>query len=153
MENSVQHNISSAHLWNLMYAPMMWRNHSLPINTEPGSLTVAHAQSLLLLCPLSRKPSTCSTMSRTELWARPYGRTSSLRLTPLLQTRASQAWTWGSADWSSTLRYELCGFTRLLLTLCSTTSSHVALWRCFFCVHQDSLTVLEVKWRACHTYD
>lgn len=53
-----------------------------------------------------RKPSTCTTTSPTGQWARPYGRTSSLRSTPSLLTRASQGWTWESADLNSTLRYE-----------------------------------------------
>lgn len=56
--------------------------------------------------PCFRKPSTCTTTSPTEPWARPCGRTSSLRLIPSLRTRASRGWTWESAGSNSTPRYE-----------------------------------------------
>lgn len=70
--------------------------------------------------PRSRKRSTCTTTSRTERWAQPYGRTSSPRSTPLLQTRASPGWTSACADSSSTPRCDQRPETTPPRALCHT---------------------------------
>ena len=95
-------------------------------------LTIKILILILIPCLLHRKPSTCTTTSLTEQWARPYGRTSSLRLTPSLLTRASQGWTWGSADLNSTLRYEQQHQTRAQILIDTTGKCQSGLFEATF---------------------